>query len=202
MKHRLLTLNLRSLMHHRNLLLLICGALALSNGMLCMALWQKQETIVLVPPEIRRGFSLSSQPSVAYLEEMSLFFASLVLDNSQGSFPYKREMILKYVSPEMFESVKHQLLQTQGRYVKEGLSTHFRPLEVQVDLPKLQALVKGELVSFVGGRKMTEVRETFVIRYSYKSWFLSILSFKTPLEAESLEPGSLEITSLQMGENT
>jgi conjugal transfer pilus assembly protein TraE len=153
----------------------------------------------LVPPEIRRGFSLSSsRPSAAYLEEMSLFFASLVLDNSQGSFPYKREMILKYVAPELFETVKNQLLKAQGRYTQEGLSTHFRPLEVQVEVPQLQAQVKGELVSFIGGRKMTEARETFVIHYAYKSGFLSILSFKTgPLEpsspgTESLETGSLE----------
>ena len=180
MKQRLFSLRLKNLGTQRNLLLIIITGLVVSNVILAIGVMDKQEIVILVPPEISRGFTFTSNhPSESYLQEMSLFFSSLVLDNSEQSFTYKREMILRYVDPEFFGDLKRQLMETQERYTKENLSTHFRPLEVVVDTNKLQASVTGEMETFVGGTRVSGTKETFVISYAYKRGFLSITSFKS-----------------------
>ena len=179
MKRQLFLLKLKNLANQRNLLLMVSAGLVFCLVILSALLIQKKETTILVPPQINQGFSFSANhPSNSYLEEMSLFFTGLVLDNSEASFPYKRDLILRYVAPEYFGILKRQLMDEQARYKRENLSTHFRPLEVVVKLADLEVLVAGELVSFVGSTKASQAKETFSIKYSYNGGFLSIVSFQ------------------------
>ena len=178
MRQRLFSLRFKNLGRQRNLLLIVSAGLVISNIILCLGLVNKQETTILVPPEITHGLTFTSNhPSASYLQEMSLFFSSLVLDNSEKSFDYKKDVILRYVSPQFFGDLKRKLIETQERYKNENLCTHFRPVEVVIN--GLQASVTGELETFVGGTRVSETKETFVITYDYKGGFLSITSFKS-----------------------
>ena len=178
MRQRLFSLRLKNLGRQRNLLLIVSAGLVISNLILCLGLVNKKETTILVPPEITHGLTFTSNhPSASYLQEMSLFFSSLVLDNSEKSFDYKKDVILRYVSPQFFGDLKRKLIETQERYKNENLCTHFRPVEVVIN--GLQASVTGELETFVGGTRVSETKETFVITYDYKGGFLSITSFKS-----------------------
>jgi len=181
MKQSLFSLRLKHLYTQRNLLFAMILGLVTSNVMLGFCVWAKQETIILIPPELNRPLTFTSRhPSPSYLEEMSVFFAQLVLDNSAGSFPYNQKVILRYVSPESSGMLKKQLLAAQERYERENLSTHFRPLEVVVSpAGQLKASVTGELETFVSGTRVSSTKETFVITYGYKNGFLSLTSFQS-----------------------
>lgn len=198
MRQALFSSRMKNLYTQRNLLLALMMGLVASNVILGFVALVKQETIILVPPEINRTLTFTSkQPSPSYLEEMSVFFARVVLDNSAQSFGYSQDLILRYASPAYFGTLKKQLMEVQERYTKESLSTHFRPLEVVVISSgqptdesagqlaadssggKLQASVTGELETFVGGTRVSSTKETFVITYGYKNGFLSITSFQS-----------------------
>lgn len=190
MRQALFSSRMKNLYTQRNLLLALMMGLVASNVILGFVALVKQETIILVPPEINRTLTFTSkQPSPSYLEEMSVFFARVVLDNSAQSFGYSQDLILRYASPAYFGTLKKQLMETQERYTKESLSTHFRPLEVVVSSSgqlaadssggKLQASVTGELETFVGGTRVSSTKETFVITYGYKNGFLSVTSFQS-----------------------
>ena len=179
MKSSYINFTLKNLLKQRNALLVVTAGLALSNLILVFGVINSKETVILVPPEIKQDFSFrGGSPSESYLEEMSLFFTSLVLDNSEASFSYKSDLILKYASPECYGRLKKHLMDSQERYKNEGLTTHFRPTEIKVNAAKLFVTIVGEMDSFVAGTKVTSSKETYCIEYKFQNGFLSIVSFK------------------------
>ncbi|MBN9565454.1 MAG: type IV conjugative transfer system protein TraE [Alphaproteobacteria bacterium] len=179
MKHVYTLITLKNLFKQRNSLLAVVACLAIANLVLVVALVKSNKTIVLVPPSITKELSFrGSSPSESYLEEMSLFFISLILDNSEASFPFKSHLILRYTSPEYYNLLKKELLDAQERYKNEGLTTHFRPTEMKVDVPNLLVTITGEMNSFVASIKVTSVKQTYCIGYTFQNGFLSIASFK------------------------
>lgn len=178
---RLLLLNtrLRDIVAQRNSLLTVCFSLMLIVFVQALYTLFKSEHIVIVPPETKQSFWVErNRVSASYIEEMALFFATLILDTSPASAAYQRDVLLRYAVPESYGQLRAMLLEDEGRSKKEQLSTSFKPASIQVNPKSLTAELTGDLISYVGQKHLSQVRETYRFVFTYKQGRLLIQSFE------------------------
>ncbi|MBL0941397.1 MAG: type IV conjugative transfer system protein TraE [Alphaproteobacteria bacterium] len=179
MKLLLLNARLRDIVAQRNSLLLICVSLLLIVFVQALYTLFKSEHVVIVPPEITQSFWVEKgRVSANYIEEMALFFATLILDNSAGSCAYQRDVLLRYAVPEAYGRLRAMLLEDEERFKKEQLSTSFKPASIQVNPKTLIAEITGDLISYVGQKRLSQVRESYRFAFTYKQGRLLIQSFE------------------------
>jgi len=179
MKLQLKQGRLRDLLYQRNLLVSAAVGSALLNLILATSLIFKQETVIIMPPEITQSFWIEKgRASSEYLEEMAQYFAYLILDVNPTSAAYQREILLKYALPESYGSLKRQLIEDEEKLVKENASTSFKPVEIKVSPSGYTVALSGDLISYVGDKKVSENRTNFIMKLSFKSGRLYIVSFQ------------------------
>jgi len=150
----------------RDTVLILSVIMALSNVILITAYVLKGERIVLVPPQIKNTFWVEEgSVSKEYLEEMTLFISQLLLDNSPSSCAYKRDIILRYATPEAYSALKKRLLKEEETYKELQLTTHFKPLEINASPETLNVQLTGYLTSFVSGQKVRESQEKLSLKF-------------------------------------
>ena len=188
MRLRLNTARLHHLIHQRNIFVGMSAILLGTNVLLAVKTFSHHERIIITPPEVHQSFWVEgNRVSNHYLEEMSLYFAHLLLDTSEASAPFNREVILRYANPESYGALKTQLLEDEQRYKKEQLSTSFKPSIVQVDNKRMTADITGDLLSYVGSKKISQYGETYRFQFHYDRGRLLINSFSL-LKTEAKEP--------------
>jgi len=172
---------LQYVIRHRNgYLFLACGSLAL-NILLSIGLISMfgHEKVILIPPRVTQSFWVSnSEVSPEYLSEMSLFFADLRFNITPSNIENQREILLRYVSSEYYESLKMQLISESEHIATDHISTAFYPIDIQVDNKHLAALVTGDLVSTVGTNQLPSQHVIYKIQYKYHSGRLLVKSFE------------------------
>lgn len=179
MKTALSSARLKVLLHHRYMLVCGCAVLGIIAILEGFALIFKSDHVVIVPPELNQSFWIEqNRASNAYLEEMGLFFISMILDHSPASCAYQREIILRYTLPESYSVLKTQLLADEERLKKENLSTNFRPIDVKVSRQSNHIEITGDLIGFVGDKRVFHTRETYLLALLFKKGRLFIQSFK------------------------
>lgn len=179
MKEKLRDVRLQDLLRHRNYLTTTCAGLLLSNVILSFVCLNKDERITLIPPELKGPVWVErGQVSSQYLEEMTLFFASILLNKTPQSINYSHELLLKYADSRGIGTLKNQFLQEEERYKKSGLSTSFYPKKVTIYESKMQADIRGEMMGFVGQKCIFGQEETYRFTFSYSHGRLLIKSFE------------------------
>lgn len=179
MKEKLQNIRLQDLLRHRNYLTITCAGLLLSNVILSFVCLNKDERITLIPPELKGPVWVErGQVSSQYLEEMTLFFASILLNKTPQSINYSHELLLKYADSRGIGALKHQFLQEEERYKKSGLSTSFYPKKVTIYESKMQADIRGEMMGFVGQKCIFQQEEVYRFTFSYSHGRLLIKSFE------------------------
>jgi len=161
-------------------LAIACGSLLLNIllgiGMISMI---GREKTILIPPGISKTFWVShSAVAPEYLAEMSHFFTTLRFNLTPATFENQRETLLRYVSPEYYESLKIQLINEAQNMAKDHISTAFYPVDIKVDAKHLEALVIGDLISTVGSNKVPAKRVTYKITYAYHNHRLLVKQFE------------------------
>lgn len=163
----------------RNQIAIVAFIVAISNLALIVLLFANKERVVLVPAQINQEMWTERKAvSKEYLEEMTLFFSHLLFDVSPHSMPYQRDVILRNVDPSVYNSLKHKLVKEEEKYKKENLTTTFRPTKLVVNTKKLETLLTGYLTSFVGGKQMQQITDTYLIKFRYDAGRLFIKSFE------------------------
>jgi conjugal transfer pilus assembly protein TraE len=179
MKIRLLIGRLDSLTHQRQALLTLVAfllAIALTQALVLLL---RGERVVVVPPEVTRRFWVSNtRVSAAYLEEMALFFGSLFLDVTPSSAAYKRDLILRHVVPESYGALKTKLLEDERRLKKDHVITSFQAVVLKVDASKGTVELTGDLLRFVGEKRISQSRDTYRLQLVYNVPHLLIQSFQ------------------------
>jgi type IV conjugative transfer system protein TraE len=179
MKLEIITQELAKAFKERNQIAILSLIMALSNVVLACYLFTNKERVVLLPSQINtQMWTERKAVSKEYLEEMALFFMALFLDSSPHSMGYQRDLILRNVDPAIYNSFKYQLVKEEERYKKENLTTTFRPTKVVVNRDKLQTLVTGYLTSYVGGKQVQQLTDTYLLRFRYDGGRLFIKSFE------------------------
>jgi conjugal transfer pilus assembly protein TraE len=134
-----------------------------------------REKIILVPPNITATFWVkNNHVSAEYLAEMSHFFAFLRFNNTPATMENQREILLRYVSPEYYETLKIELINEANHMTKERISTIFFPIDIKTDVKHLEVLVTGDLLTTVGTNQLPARRSTYKISYKYNNYRLLI----------------------------
>lgn len=157
-------------------LAIACGSLFLNIllgiGMLSM---MGHERVVLVPPRISQTFWVEhNNISSEYLSEMSYFFAVLRFSITPSTVENQRETLLRYVSPEYYETLKIELINEAEKMTKEHISTVFYPADIKVDTKHLEALITGDLITTIGTNQLPVKRAIYKIGYSHNNYRLLV----------------------------
>ncbi|MBN9343940.1 MAG: type IV conjugative transfer system protein TraE [Caedibacter sp. 38-128] len=185
MKEKLQHLRLQDLLRHRNYLTFTCAGLLASNLLMTFALCTQSERVVLVPPHLTGPAWVDrSQVSPQYLEEMALFFGSILLNKTPQSAPYLHELLLRYADASGIGKLKHQLREEEERYQKSGLSTSFYPKKITVVEKNLKVDLSGEIVGYVSQKCIFQREETYRLTFSFAHGRLLIKSFEHLTEKE------------------
>lgn len=179
MKIQLLNNRLSDLRQKRNAYLLFASLLLLSNLLLAVLAFFRDERVVIAPPQVSQTYWVeSSRVSASYLEEMGLFYGFLLLDTSPANASYKRDMILKETVPHAYGALKAKLVEEENRIKKENVSTSFQANEVKVNPNTLSVELTGDLVSYVGDKRVSQSRDTYEFKFLYQYGSLLIESFQ------------------------
>lgn len=179
MKIGLSNSRLGDLWQQRNLLLTLVATLLLINFTQALFTLFRNERIIVVPPDINQEFWIEkNQVSPSYLEEMALFFATLILESSPESAAYKRDIILRHATSHGYGPLKARLLEDEKRLRKEHVTTSFQPNAIKVVPHMMTVEITGDLLRFVGEKRISQSRDTYQFQFDYKSGRLLIKSFK------------------------
>ncbi len=180
MNSQVLTESYNKILTERNRLLLafaIASTLSLILGASNFYLIGK-ERIVVVPPTVSREFWVASDSvSDSYLQEMSQYFSSLLLNITPNTFAVNSEHLLQNVAPESFGALKSQLVQQQIEIERRGISTTFYPASFKIDRQKLLVELKGELKILVGNAPLESKTKTYQIKFVQRHGRLFIQFF-------------------------
>lgn len=172
----------------RNGIAAICGVLLLINGIQSLCILGRHERIIITPPQLTQGFWVEgNQFSPQYLEEMALHYSHFMLDVTEKNILYQGEILLRYVVPEAYGVFHAKLLDDEKRLKRNNLSTRFYVIESKVSPDNLSVDITGDLMSYVGDKRISNVRETYQMQFQNQSGKLLIKGFslvKTESKAE------------------
>lgn len=142
------------------LILLGCSML------LSVAVFTKSEKTVLVPAGLQKEVEVSGyEASSGYVEEMTNFFVTMLLDVTPSDVDYKFKLILKHVSPDSYHALEKHLKEEAQKYKKYNLSTTFIIDEIKMLDSSLEVLVIGKLTSKFLESGSFEKKATYKISY-------------------------------------
>ncbi len=171
--------NLYSLFKQRNAALVMAFGLLVTNMLLGVKVYTKNERVIVVPAYLKQSFWAEGENiSKEYLEEMSLFFANLMLNVSAESMSYQREVVLRYVSPEFHGDLKHRLIDEEDKMRQQGLTTTFRAQEVKADVKSGEVIISGTLSQYISGNRVGQVTESYKAIFEYSSGILLLKGFE------------------------
>jgi len=151
-------------------------ALLLGFSVFCLV---GRERVVIVPPIVNRDFWVETDTvSDSYLEQMSEFFAGLLLNVNPNSFKTRAEHLLQHVAPNAYPMLKTQLVERQLELERRAMSTAFYPLSFKIDKSKLLVELKGELKILVGNSAVESQTKTYHIQFSQHQGRLYIQQFR------------------------
>jgi len=155
------------LLLERNAWIRIATLTAMSTLILGVAVFRKNQKIILVPPHITKSFWVQGdEVSKEYLEEMGVYMAKLLLDLSPANLAHNHSVLLRYTTPEAYGSLKTQFLKEEETYRSLQLSTHFKPGTVTANPTTFEVDVNGTLTSYVAGKEIKTTPETVFLKFT------------------------------------
>jgi conjugal transfer pilus assembly protein TraE len=171
--------NIRLSFIQRNIAIFLAILMLLGNLLLIITIFSLKQTTVIVPAHLKSEISLDQERvSKSYIEEMTVFFFSYLLDVTSSSADYKAEIILRHVSPDFFQAMKEYLLRESKKYQEFNLTTGFTPSALEIDEDSLIVTATGLLNSYFGKNGYKQELVHYQISYEYKNGRLFIKDFK------------------------
>lgn len=173
-------LKFKRLVQQRYLLVGLTVLLLLTNILLAISVFVKDERVIVLPPELKQGiWAEKGQVSTSYLEEMGVYFAHLMLDHTPSTASFQRDILLRYAVPKEYGALKAQLIADEEGLKKDNLSTQFLPLEITVTPGHTTVYITGELLGYVGEKQIFQKHETYELKLVLIRGRLMIESFKS-----------------------
>ena len=181
MKTQNLRQNYHKVLRERNRLFIafsVAGGLSMLLGLTNFYLVGK-ERVVVVPPIVSRDFWIATDSvSDSYLEQMTEFFAGLLLNVTPNSFSVRAEHLLQHVEPKAYPAIKAQLVEQQMEIQRRAMSTSFHPSSFKIDRGRLLVELKGELMMWVGNAPIESQSKTYQLQFVQHQGRLYIQQFK------------------------
>ena len=177
--------NIEILVKQRNGFLVIALGLLIGNIMMGSLLFNKKERVIIVPAYLKQSFwNEGSLVSHSYIEEMSIFFVSLMLNTTPDSHKYRRDVILRYVSPDGYHALEKQLISDEERMSKDTVTSQFSPKDIKVNGERLESIVTGTLIRYVAGERVGQTKEVYRLKFGYSGGVFMLNSFESVMEGE------------------
>lgn len=179
MKATLFKSRLGTLLQQRNLLVTLTTGLLALNFVQSFLVLGKDDRVVIVPPDIHREFWVQkNKVSASYLEEMAIVYADLILENTPSGAAFRRDIVLRNTASSGFGALKSKLLEDEKRLKKEHLSTSFQANHIKVDPQKMHVEIRGDLMRYVGYKRISQSRDVYKFEFEYHHGRLLIKSFR------------------------
>lgn len=151
----------------RNIFIALTFLLVISQVILSIFLFWKNERIIIVPPVIEKEFWVEANTiSATYLEQFGYFLGKLVLEKSPQSAQTQRTIVLRHVDPAYYGILNKKLIEEEQKLSKQGASYVFYPIDVQADPKGLKVLITGDRIFYIAGKPISTERESYILSFS------------------------------------
>lgn len=138
-----------------------------------------RDRVVVVPPNLTKSFWVTgAKASPDYLEQMAAFISWLILDVSPGSIDWKSDMLLSYVAPSSYGSLKAQQQLEAERLKRLNASTYFQPQQLVVDEGRQSVVIRGRLRTQINGADTTADLKAYSVAFNFAGGRVHLDSFK------------------------
>lgn len=163
----------------RNILLFVTLILLISVLILSSCLLLKGTKTIIVPATLSREVTLEGSNSFSeeYIEEMSIFFAHLLLNLSAENISYNSQLLLKYASAESYHILEEYFKSEEQKCKKYNLVTRFNIKKLKIIDSGRSAEIEGILESRFASDATQKSRAKFVIEYGSLAGRLLITGF-------------------------
>lgn len=166
-----------NLIFQRNLFAVVVICVLIANLILAICLLTQKKQTILLPANLQQEVTLeSTNLSNSYLEEMSTFFLSMLLNLTSSNIDYQSAIVLRHTHPSYYKDMQDFFLEEKQRYLQYKLSTWFVPSHYEIG-KNLSAKVTGTLISKYSNTGEDQQNLTYQIDYGYSGGRLSIKSF-------------------------
>lgn len=166
MKFNYATKRLTNYEYQRNVLLGFNGVLLVLLLIMSLCLFFKKERVIVLPPEVKRGFWVSeNQFSREYLEDMATFFLHLSLDVNQSNFTYNSEILMRYADTESGNYLRQKFVRDKEKLKKNNASTTFDIKELKVFPDKNTVRAEGFLNRYIGSKRIQKSKEIYEVKF-------------------------------------
>jgi len=143
------------------------------------------ERTIIVPPEINKTFWLTSNTvSKDYLDQMAYWYSGLVLNATQFTGEYQKQMFLRYATPGDAGRLSAEMDARIDYLTKNNASTQFAALSLNTDEKTMKVAITGDLSTFIGDKRISGKRVVYAISFKYINGRLYVSEFKETNEQD------------------
>lgn len=155
----------------RGIIILLCAGLILNA-----TVFRENTRIVIVPPTLKNEFWIEKgKASPEYLEQMSVFIATLAGNLSPRNAEYNVESLLGYIDDSRVMEVKDDL-KAQALYIKKNnINQCFFPEHTSIDEPNQSVSILGRVTRHIGAIKVSEDNMRVFVRYRFKDYSIKVI---------------------------
>ena len=151
------------------------------------------EKTIILPPDITKPFSIHNNVvSPTYIEQMTRYFAQLLLTYHDDNVDNQFDTILRHVEPGTYAGLKAALHAKASRVHRHQIGSVFHPMGIHV--AKQTATINGELVSMIGKKIISRTPTWYEFTYNYRNGSFYLVKFQELLmqKGNTLTPLKLE----------
>lgn len=179
MKISTLTEQFQTVLKQRNMLFPIVAVLGVSQILLIILLFWKDDRTLFMPPVLDKPFSIhGSSYSASYYEQMGLFLCNLLLTKTAETAEQQHQLLFKYVDPELLGVFKRDLMDEVDTLKKDNASYVFYSTETKVNLGNHSVLIKGERHTYVGTQRIDVSKEGYRLMFVQRGHLLYLRYFQ------------------------
>lgn len=134
---------------------LLSMALGTISAVLAVAVLAKRTTVILEPPSRSQTIAVTGdRVDGAWLQEMAIYLAHLMLDATPHSIGWQHDQVLKWVHPSMHGELQQRMAVQAKRLTEANATTVFWPQQVAPDVDRQQVVVLGHLDTYINGQSV------------------------------------------------
>ncbi len=150
------------------------------------------ERTVVVPPTIEKSFWVSGNSvSRSYLEQMAYWYAGLVLNVTQSTGNFQKELFLRYASPDKLGALSADMDQRLNYIAKNSTSTMFTIQTMSTDEKAMRVALAGQLDTFVQDKRLPSRQVIYVIAFKNLNGRLFVDEFKETNDKDIFGTGAV-----------
>jgi conjugal transfer pilus assembly protein TraE len=150
----------------RNVLLILFISSILIIFLQVIVLIKKDTKIILVPNNLSQETVLySNKISNEYLEAFTRDIIYSFLNITPNNIEYNEKIILSLIHPRFYGTIKTQLQNIKTNVKTQKFTTAFYPVFMILNNKKLNVIVDGTLITFLGQKEISKVKKRYSIDY-------------------------------------